>query len=78
MKCAGGRRRGGRSPLLIGAPRETPFRDRHLPVVDPLVGTENGCARAYGSEPSPPSPPDRHRARRPRVRTVGAAVAPSE
>lgn len=37
--------------LLIDALRETPFWDRYFEVVDILVGTENGYARAYGIDP---------------------------
>ncbi|MFF9706090.1 darcynin family protein [Streptomyces griseofuscus] len=37
--------------LLVDALRETPFWDRYFEIVDLLVGTENGYARAYGLEP---------------------------
>lgn len=37
--------------LLVDALRETPFWDRYFEVVDLLVGTENGYARAYGLDP---------------------------
>ncbi|MEU7579835.1 darcynin family protein [Streptomyces sp. NPDC041068] len=35
---------------LVDALRETPFWDRYFTVVDLLVGTENGYARAYDIE----------------------------